>query len=78
MCYARFVNKMLTGLIMIIIGVILLLIGIKGYRKQEELFGAKDLFSVTATRTKDLPALKYVGSGLIGAGALLAIMGRRK
>ena len=62
-------------MVLIVIGLVLLLIGIKGYQTHEEIIGAKDLFSVTATRTKELPALKYVGSGLIGGGAILMVMG---
>ena len=68
-------NKMLTGLILIVVGAVLLLVGIKGYQKQEEIFGARDVFSVTATRIKEVPALKYVGSGLIGGGIILLITG---
>jgi hypothetical protein len=66
---------MAIGLVLIVIGAILLLIGIKGYQTEEEIFGAKNVFSVTATTKKQLPALKYIGSGLIGGGAILTIMG---
>ena len=69
---------MLTGLILIVFGAVLLLIGIKGYQKQEEILGAKNVFSIMATTTKELPALKYVGSGLIGGGGILAMMGFSK
>jgi hypothetical protein len=74
------VNKMVMGLVLIVIGAVLLLIGIKGYQTEEEIFGAKNWFNVTATTKKELPALKYIGSGLIGAGAILMIMsfGKRK
>jgi hypothetical protein len=63
------------GLALIVIGAVLLLVGIKGYQTEEEIFGAKNVFSVTATTKKQLPALKYIGSGLIGGGAILAIIG---
>jgi hypothetical protein len=66
---------MITGLVLIVIGGVLLVIGIKGYQREEEIFGAKNVFSVTATTKKELPALKYIGSGLIGAGVILTIIG---
>jgi hypothetical protein len=72
------VNKTLIGIILIVVGAVLLLIGIKGYQKEEELFGARDFFSFTATRTKTVPVLKYIGSGVIGAGAILVITGFTK
>lgn len=68
-------NKKLIGIILVLIGAVLLLIGIKGYQKQEELFHIKDIFSATTTTTKQVPALKYVGSGLIGAGVILIWLG---
>jgi hypothetical protein len=66
---------MLMGVILIVIGAVLLLIGIRGYQSEEEIFGAKNVFSVTARTKKEVPALKYIGSGLIGGGAILLIIG---
>lgn len=67
-------NRALVGVILIVLGIVLLGIGIKGYQKQEDIFRAGDFFNVTATTTKTVPALKYVGSGVIGAGAILLIL----
>ena len=67
-------NKTLTGVILIVVGIVLLGIGIKGYQKQEDIFRAGDFLNVSATSTKTIPALKYVGSGVIGAGAVLLIL----
>jgi hypothetical protein len=72
-------NKpLVTGLLLIVIGGILLLIGFKGYQKQEELFRVGDLFSATATTTKTIPAFRYIGSGCLGAGLILITLGFTK
>jgi uncharacterized membrane protein YidH (DUF202 family) len=72
--YVVAVNRTVVGIILIVIGIVLRGIGIKGYQKQEDVFRAGDFFNVTATTTKTVPALKYVGSGVIGAGAVLLIL----
>src|SRR5438067_2477968 len=69
-------NKaLISGLLLTIIGGVLLLIGFKGYQRQEELFRLGDYLSATTTSTKTNPAFRYVGSGCIGAGLILIFMG---
>jgi len=73
------VNKTIaTGLLLTTIGLILLVIGIKGYQKQEELLRFGDYFSATTTTTKTIPAFRYIGSGCIGGGIILLVMGFSK
>jgi hypothetical protein len=72
-------NKaLITGLLLMIIGGVLLLIGFKGYQKQEELFHLGDYLSATTTTTKTVPAFRYVGSGCVGAGIILLGVGFSK
>ena len=79
LCYFAPVNKtVLVGLFLTLLGAVLLLIGIKGYQKQEELFRVGEYFSASATTTKTVPAFRYVGSGCIGGGIILMLMASSK
>lgn len=72
-------NKtVVTGLFLTLLGAVLLLIGLKGYQKQEELFRLGEYFSASTTTTKTVPAFRYVGSGCIGGGIILMAMGFSK
>ena len=72
-------NKtIVAGLLLMIVGGVLLLIGFKGYQKQEELFHVGDVFSASATTTKTVPAFRYIGSGCIGGGLILLLTGFSK
>ena len=73
-------KNVIAGLLLTAIGIVLLLIGIKGYQKQEELLRFGDYFSATATTTKTIPAFRYIGSGCIGGGVIFLVTGfsRRK
>jgi hypothetical protein len=67
----------ITGLVLAAIGIILLVIGTKGFQKQEELFRVGE-FSATTSTTKTVPAFRYIGSGCIGGGIILLAIGLAK
>lgn len=70
-------NKTLAGgLTLICLGILFLVLGNVEFKTQEEVFRLGNL-SATATTAKTVPAFRYVGFAVLGAGLVVLVIGFR-
>ena len=67
-------KRLLSGLLLVAIGILFLVLSMMEFRSKEELFRVGD-FSASATTKRTVPALRYVGIGFFAAGVILAGIG---
>ncbi len=70
-------NKtLLGGLILVAVGILFLVLGNVEFKTQEEVFRVGNL-SATATTGKTVPAFRYAGVAILGAAAVVVVIGYR-
>ena len=65
------------GLILICFGIVFLVLGNVEFKTQEEVFRLGNM-SATATTAKTVPAFRYAGAAVLGAGAVVVAFGFRQ
>ena len=65
------------GLILICLGILFLVLGNVEFKTQEEVFRLGNM-SATATTAKTVPAFRYAGAAVLGAGAVVVAFGFRQ
>ncbi len=66
-------KSLLTGVVLLGIGVLLLVLGNVEFSRREEVLRFGD-FSASATTKRTIPALRYAAVALIGAGVAVLVV----
>ena len=67
-------RNLLTGVVLGVLGALLFLLGNLEFNRREEVLRFGD-FSASATTKRTVPALRYTGVGLLGAGVAILVVG---